>query len=383
MEVDLQAMVSFEERLLANSFKGPGFDQIRLAAATVVLLHHCRGTQYDIRIDPLFVYSGGYIHFGLLAVLVFFAISGFLVTPGLARSGNVTEYMVHRAVRIFPALFVIVLASMLVVGPALTSFSQVSYFSDPKLYLYAKNVLTLSYNNLPGVVSRDGQPIIVNGALWTLHFEVLSYFALGLMSMMGMLRRRSVFMMVFAASYAIYVALSFEPTIVAAFVSDRFGTFIGLFVYFGAGAALYIFRQYVPFSGLLACAAFTMVVVALPYGFGPVFLPLCLPYITVFCGLSVLPGGALLKRDLSYGVYLIHAPILVAFSLVFPNVRAWEVVAMIVFFITLILAYLCWTFVEGPALRQKKNLSNWVHCRMVELRSTLRISTRHAVADRD
>ena len=175
-----------QDRLLAISFRGPGFNQIRLAAATVVLLHHSRSIEHpDIKIDPLFYYSGGYVHFGLLAVLIFFAISGFLVTPSLVRSGNVVEYLVHRALRIFPALFVIVAASMLVLGPLLTTLSERAYFSDPRLYLYAKNVLTSAYHNLPGVELIDGRPAVINGSLWTLRYEILSYAVLALTSALG------------------------------------------------------------------------------------------------------------------------------------------------------------------------------------------------------
>ena len=90
-------------------------------------------------------------------------------------------------------------------------------------------------------------------------------------------------------------------------------------------------------------------------------MPICLPYVTIFCGLSFLPGKALLRHDLSYGVYLIHAPILIALSLIFPGLRIWWVAAAIVFLITLILAYASWIFVEGPALTRKREASNWVH----------------------
>ena len=97
--------MTLQEKLIATSFRGPGFDQIRITAATMVLLHHCRGIEYaDIRVDPLFQYSGGDIHFGFLAVLVFFTISGFLVTPGLLRSENVIDFACHRILRISPAL---------------------------------------------------------------------------------------------------------------------------------------------------------------------------------------------------------------------------------------------------------------------------------------
>ena len=135
--------------------------------------------------------------------------SGFLVTPGLARSGNVLEYLINRALRIFPALGAVVLASILIVGPTLTHLSQRAYFSNSELLLYAKNVLTLTHNYLPGVTTDSGHTVIINGALWTLHFEVLSYAALALMSIFGALHRRGFFVILWAISYLIYVSISF------------------------------------------------------------------------------------------------------------------------------------------------------------------------------
>jgi len=99
----------------------------------------------------------------------------------------------------------------------------------------------------------------------------------------------------------------------------------------------------------------------LPFGIGAVVMPLCLTYIIIFCGLSAPPGKSLMKHDLSYGVYLIHSPILVAISAMVSSVRTWWNAAAVAFIITLILSYLCWILVEEPALRWKKDLSNWLN----------------------
>ena len=197
--------------------------------------------------------------------------------------------------------------------------------------------------------------------------------------MLGLLRRRSLFLMLFLASYGIHLAMSFDPTLVAAF-SLRFLTFIKLFVYFGAGVALLIFADRIPFSIAFAFGALALVMVALPFGLGAVVMPLCLPYIVIVCGLSSLPGQSLLKNDLSYGVYLIHAPILAAFSLLFPNLHIWWLAAVIVFCVTLVLSYLSCTFVEGPALRRKKGLSSWLNGRFDACCSSWSKRTRALVA---
>ena len=368
--------MTFQDKLALTSFKGPGFDHVRLFAAIIVLLHHCRGLQYpDIRDDPLLHYSAGYMDFGRFAVVIFFAISGFLVTPGLLRTANVVDYAVHRSVRIFPGLIVNVVLTILVLGPILTTHSLASYFRDPQTYLYAKNILTLMVNYLPGVVASDGSPVSsINGALWTLHFEVLCYILLGLLGAFGLLSRRNLVLALWCASYAIYIAIETSPPF-AAILSGRFSTFVSLFVYFGGGVLLYLFRARIPFSPILACAALALLLAALPLGGGSFAMPICLPYLMMFCGLSVLPGKVPLKYDLSYGVYLIHAPILLAFSLAFPNMHIWWIGAAVVFLVTLVLAYASWIFVEGPALSKKKVVSNWVHRRIASIVPPLRTRT--------
>jgi len=352
---------TLDDRLRATGFRGPGFDQLRLVAATMVLLHHCRGVEYDVKADALFTYSGGFIHFGLLAVLIFFAISGFLVTPGLVRSGNVINYATNRALRIFPALITVVIVSILLLGPVLTTMSPGAYFSDPRSWLYTKNVLTLTYDYLPGVASADGQPVVVNGALWTLHFEVLSYGVLAMMCLCKLLRGACVAIL-FLVSYAVYVAVNFEPMTLS-YLPARLVTLVSLFVYFAAGSALYTFRTWVPYSMSVAVAVFAVLMLALVSGLGAVIAPLGVPYLAIFVGQSVLPGRSLLKRDLSYGVYLIHAPILVAFTVFYPEVKLWWLVATVVFSITLMLSYLSSRYVESPALARKAIISNWMNDR--------------------
>ncbi len=313
--------------------------------------------------------------FGRFAVVVFFVISGFLVTPGLLRTGSVVDYAIGRVLRIFPGLIVNALLSMLVLGPILTTIPLTAYFMDPHLYLYAKNILTLTVRYLPGVLSADGSSVIINGALWTLHFEVLCYIALALASVLCLLSHRRLFLALWCAFYAIYVAIGLNPAIENV-LFERFSVFESFFVYFGCGVLLYLYRERIPFSFTLSCAASAVIIAALPLGAGPIVLPICLPYIMIFCGLSSLPGKGLLRHDLSYGVYLIHAPMLVAFTLTFPNMHIWWIGASIVFVVTLVLAYLSWTFVEGPALKRKKMVLNWVNSRIESVRRPVRTLAR-------
>ncbi|MFT4115717.1 acyltransferase family protein [Bradyrhizobium sp.] len=375
--------MTFQDALSSASFRGPGFDHVRLFAAFIVLLHHCRGVQYfDFRDDLLLQYSAGFLDFGRFAVVIFFAISGFLVTPSLLRTGNVVDYAVHRGMRIFPALIVVVALTIFLLGPALTAEPLSSYFENAQTYRYGKNILTLVVDQLPGVNERTGTQLTINGSLWTLHFEVLCYIVLGLIGAIGLLSRRNVVLIAWCAFYAIYVAMCTMPSFAAA-LPARFSTFAGLFVYFGSGVLLYLFRERIPFSIGLACAAIALLLIALPFGGGPLAAPVCLPYIMVFCGLSQLPERVRLKHDISYGVYLIHAPVLFAFSLTFPDVRTWWVAALAVALVTSSLAYASWTFVENPALRKKKAAATWVNRGIKRILYPLRMraSTRASVPE--
>jgi peptidoglycan/LPS O-acetylase OafA/YrhL len=350
------------ERFRASSFRGPGFDQIRLGAATIVLFHHCSGlNKNDIRLDSLFRFSGGYINFGFLAVAIFFAISGFLVTPSLLRSGNIIDFATRRILRIFPGLICVVFATMLILGPFDTILPLREYFTNFQVYRYMKNIATLTVDHLPGVTSDDGHPIEVNGSLWTLHFEVLCYAALALTSILGILHRRIFFLALFVISYGTNIGLGLDPAF-GALMPVRFVTFMSLFVYFVAGATLFVYADRVPYSPILAIGIFALGLVTMPLGLGVLFVPICLSYLMVFLGLSALPGRSYLKHDLSYGVYLIHAPVLVTILVYFPflALQAWWLVAVIVLSVTLVLAYLSWTYVEGPAMSHKKIVADWL-----------------------
>jgi peptidoglycan/LPS O-acetylase OafA/YrhL len=132
-----------------------------------------------------------------------------------------------------PALAVSVFLAMLVTGPLLTTHALWQYFTDPQTYRYARNLVFLTTNTLPGVVKADGEAITVNGALWTLSFEVLCYASLVIMSLSGILARRSCMIAVFAAVYAMNALLWYVPSL-RAVIPDTTQAFVSLFVFFCA-----------------------------------------------------------------------------------------------------------------------------------------------------
>ena len=331
--------------------RAPGFDTVRLVAASAVALHHSLGLDIDIvRDDVIYKFSGHYTHLGLLAVAVFFAISGFLVTPGLAKDGDVPNYLSRRFMRIIPLLCTVVLATALVFGPLMTTWTARAYFSDPLTWRYLVNVTTFLSLQLPGVTGRLGSDV-VNGPLWTLHYEWICYFIVAFASVAGALRRRYIFLLLWLAVVIVMWAGFRDATVEE--MNSRAFTLAYLFAYFGAGMLMFLFSDALRWSPWLLLAAAIALLAAWGMGLGYLLAPFLTAYIAVGLGLVRFPwSAALSKVDLSYGVYLTHSLVLTIV------VRVLEVKSGLVLFaiglpVSFMVALATWTLIEKPALRHK------------------------------
>ena len=87
------------------------FDALRLVGALLVLISH----QFALsgRREPMFV---GDHSFGNLGVLVFFSISGYLVTSSWLNDPHILRFCVRRTLRMLPALCVSIPLTLAVIG---------------------------------------------------------------------------------------------------------------------------------------------------------------------------------------------------------------------------------------------------------------------------
>lgn len=324
---------------------------LRLVAASAVVVHHAMKIEHDIvRDDWLYQFSQGYTQLGLLAVSVFFALSGFLITPGLVKSGNVIGYLSRRFMRIMPLLVSVVVLTALVVGPFFTSLAVAEYYSSPVTWLYLKTISTFLSLQLPGVVDYDGGDTI-NGPIWTLHYEWACYLLLAVLAWAGVMRRRWVFLALYVAALA---ALWFGlgPIVVDGGRTKLF-LFLFLFAYFGAGVLIQLFSDVVPWSRALMLAALAALVAVWATPFDFLIAPLLTAYLVVGIGLLRFPETPLTTGvDLSYGVYLIHSVVLMMLMNLYPF-TSWLVLCAVCWPITLALAYASWKVIEEPALDHK------------------------------
>lgn len=124
------------------------FDFIRLLAATMVLVSH----QYAIGGFPEPVLLGDGL--GGLSVKVFFAISGYLVAESWFRDPSLWRFLARRVLRIWPGLIVMVLLTILVLGPIVTTWSIRDYLASSQTWAYLRAMKVFALGGRCPVYSR-------------------------------------------------------------------------------------------------------------------------------------------------------------------------------------------------------------------------------------
>ena len=202
------------------------FDILRLLAAWLVLFSHCFPLGARPNSEPL-ASTLGIDTLGGVGVAIFFVLSGYLVTLSVERSPNLLEFARRRVLRIYPGLVAICLLCVLVLGPLLTMLPQAVYWHHGLTwsYLQTASAWIIQYP-LPGVFTSNPLPMAVNGALWSLPYEISCYLALALLSLLpGPLRFKTPL-----AAVGLAVVLLVRPSEA---LRGPFDLFLGLDYYHG------------------------------------------------------------------------------------------------------------------------------------------------------
>lgn len=330
------------------------FDTIRLLAAmSVIVSHSFLVTSGSNAIEPLYRLTSGQTSIGGLAVGVFFTISGMFIAASFDRSSSAFEFARKRALRIMPALIVVIALSALVLGPLKTALPLGDYFGSRATWAYFANAAFLPNSQmLPGVFADHTVPF-VNGSIWTLKFEVMCYAFTAFVMMTGRFKSPLVlaaWLMSFVISLLFPAAEQATGAMYYVIMSAK------LFRFFGAGAVLYLYRHKVPINGGLAAAGLALTALATV---SPWFLETAAlfgSYTVIVFGYRA-PGWfrQLTERgDISYGVYVYGWPMQ---QLVWPigdgHPMHWAINTAIALPLAMLAGLGSWLLVEKPALRFK------------------------------
>ena len=331
-----------------------GFDYARLFLSIAVLtLHGYVLCQPEVR-D--FIWHSWFRPLPAIILPAFFALSGFLVTGSLQRQDALIPFVTLRAIRLMPALAVEVLLSAFLLGPMVTSMALGQYFTDSLFFRYLLNIAGHISFYLPGVFlgpENFSKPGIVNLSLWTIPFELKCYISLVGLSILGVTRRRILFL---GVTVVLVVAGTWRHFGEHSIDGDAVGG-SALVVAFLIGSCLALFKDIallrLDFFVISTIAAFVLLQI---YSLEFVAMIPC-AYMIVYLGMQnptrywIVSSG-----DYSYGIYLFAFPIQQTYFYLFPN-NPYFVPSLIFSLIAAFAyAYFSWHFIERPILSRKKNI---------------------------
>ena len=333
------------------------FNLIRFLAAYAVLFSHCfvlvSGNGSDEPLVTALNYS-----LGGIAVDIFFVTSGFLITGSSLRRNNFIAFFKARALRIYPALCVVILLTVFVLGPLLTTASPPEYFSDSGTWRYLYRNITIlpfaGYHLLIGVFENNPFPAIVNGSLWTLPAELASYIAVALLWLFCSKQFRSPKKAMARFTVALTLML------LTCFYLSKIGILppknaYRLYFHFFAGASLFLAAETITLDHVKASLIGFVLLAASIFTdkFYYFYVPLMI-YLTMY--FAYVPGGILRKfnlvGDYSYGIYIYAFPVQQSLIVLIPDISIFE---MIIYasIITMSCAVLSWHLIEKKALSYK------------------------------
>lgn len=284
-----------------------------------------------------------------LGVQGFFVLSGYLVWASLERSASLRLYAEKRVRRLLPGYVAVVLVcvviAMIVVPATREDVAAVARYLGWNLAF-----LNFMEPALPGVFESN-RFTEINGALWTLKIEVMFYLVLPLLAVF--LRIAGRFRWVLFA--LIYVAAETWRMV----LEQGAGTSVelsrqlpGQMSFFITGIALCAWRNDLNWRSMLPPIGLVLLVLSIAVPQAEMVRAAGLGIVSVWLAVGI-PKMLDAARfgDLSYGLYIVHFPIIqcVVAAGLFQTSPALAIA--IVGLASIVAALLLWWTIERPALR--------------------------------
>lgn len=336
---------------------------LRLLMASLVLFGH--GSHYYAgEVGWWIEATNNQIAFGRFPVDVFFVLSGFLIAASYEKTRVPSVFLWHRFLRIYPAFWVCLFLTALVVAPiaGATSVDWAFIFHNFPLVLGIDN-------HIAGVFEHNPGGNVINGSLWTLPWEIIAYISILVLGLLGLLFRRKVVVAIFVGLWFWFsFTILSQPSV---YSLDAIGSGLRLFTFFFAGVFVFNYRAHIPIKDWFAVFSFAALLCSiwlgnryLPKGGGLFYMvaPIFLTYLVFWLALRLPFHNVNKTYDLSYGIYIYGTLNLQIIS--FLEVRYnfgmslfeyffWTVVA------TLVLSSFSWYAIEKPILRMKDVRPQW------------------------
>jgi peptidoglycan/LPS O-acetylase OafA/YrhL len=336
------------------------FNLVRLFAALGVLFSHSVAVLgLPLSSEVFFEHVG--VTLADMAVDVFFVTSGFLVTGSLIKRGSLGAFLWARALRIYPALWVMLIITAFVLAPALTSLTVSDYFARAETYDYFAKCATVLGGvrwSLPGVFETVPLKGDFNISLWTLPLELRMYLSLAAawlaLAAAPQVRARALGVIApLAAAVALGIVLW------GRFANGTAGSGdikVFMFLY---GTTLYLWRDRVPVTASLLVAGVAVLALA-SLDRAAFFIVYLLTLAPLVLHVAYLPKGRIRRvndwGDFSYGIYIYAFPIQQTLVFLAPGLSLIAMIALSCGFSALAAAA-SWFLIEERALALKGRVS--------------------------
>ncbi|HXE24625.1 MAG TPA: acyltransferase [Roseiarcus sp.] len=332
------------------------FTLLRFSAAMTVLFAHSVAV-LGLPPEREFFFDRLGFSLGEMGLDMLFVTSGFLVTASLVGRQNLIAYLWARILRVYPGMWVMLVLTVFVLAPTLTSLPRDAYYTSPMTWEYFRKCATLIGGvrySLPGVFETVPLKSEFNGSLWTMPVEVRMYLYLAAIWVaLAILPafRLKVMRFVLPLSAAALLVFVLSPRLTGGAVN---GANIRVFMFL-YGSSLYLWRDKVPLgpwllAGILAAlalASFDKTVFFIVYVFSLAPLVLHLVYV---------PRGRIRAfndwGDYSYGVYIYAFPVQQTLAFLFPGLSLGAMMASSAA-VSVAIAILSWKLIEERALAMK------------------------------
>lgn len=336
------------------------FDLLRILAALQVVFHH--GIEHLKLKDTYLNYLSDYFFNFFPGVPIFFFISGFLIYWSYERNSKLKVYFKNRVLRIIPALYfclIITITILLCEYP----YSIKYLLSDSMFWVWIIGQLTLFQFYTPQIFEYWGLGT-PNGSLWSISVEIQFYLLIPIIYIV--LRKfKKHTLLIFLLIITSHLVINYLPGTLLTKIARV--TLINYMYYFMYGIYLYKnwnkLKKYIENKFVVWLAIYVTLIVI--YFNAPYFkylidnTPLKILADIMLVGVSFsfafsfksLSGKVLKGNDISYGVYIYH--ILVINFMIQRGLLHKPIYLLIVFSVTIALAFLSWRFIEKPSLKLK------------------------------
>ena len=331
------------------------FDAMRILAALVVIFGHAH--PLSAQPDPHIL--GNSVQ--AVAVKIFFIVSGFLIAKSWWSDPHFGRYITRRGLRLFPGLILMLLFTVLVIGPVFTVLPIQEYFDNGSVLRYfIFNAALYPVYSLPGVFLNNPYPEAVNGSLWSLPVEVSMYLLLPVLACIAMFFKSRAFFVIASAAGALFslyyiVGMPAGDQVVWWGTGSRSVADVGPYFFIGAVVAVSRVEKYLNPGFALFALAIAALFQLPQYWMQQVVLMVVLPYAVLSFSTIATPVLSKLGRfgDPSYGIYLYGFPVQQALFAVFGQDMGPLENTVLAVPIVVALAYISWHAVEKRALSFK------------------------------